>query len=143
MRRVATNYGVLSSTALAASLCVLAACGGDEGNEADRVGVASECTSDQACPEVTRGDARVQLSCIRDFKGGYCGIEGCQADDDCPDGSACVAHDDGSTYCFRICAEKLECNRHRTPENEANCSSSIDFTDATRDGKACVPPSSG
>jgi hypothetical protein len=143
MRLIVTKLRVLVITALTGSIQLLAGCGNDDGNAADRIGVAAECTSDEVCPEVARGDETIQLSCIRDFKGGYCGIRGCQADDDCPDGAACVNHDDGSSYCFRICAEKIECNRNRSPDNEANCSASIDFAEASRDDKACVPPSSG
>jgi hypothetical protein len=140
---MATKLRVLLVAAFMGSIPLSAGCGDDDGSVADRIGVAAECTSDEVCPQVERGDETIQLSCIRDFKGGYCGITDCQADDDCPDGSACVDHDDGNSYCFRICAEKLECNRNRTLENEANCSANIDFADATRDGKACVPPSSG
>jgi hypothetical protein len=123
---------------------MLAGCGDDDdGTAADRVGIAAECASDAECPEVRRGDETVQLRCLRAFRGGYCGIADCQQNDDCPDGSACVAHDDGSSYCFRVCAEKVECNRNRSLENEANCSSNIDFAEADTNGKACVPPSSG
>jgi hypothetical protein len=69
---------------------------------------------------------------------------GCTLDTDCPAGAACVMHDDGVNYCFRLCADKPECNRHRSLDNEANCSSSITFIDPARtEGKACVPPSSG
>ncbi len=119
-------------------------CGDDDGaTAADRIGVGAECANTEACPEVQFDDETVQLRCITEFKGGYCGIQGCQADADCPDGSACVSHDDGQSYCFRICAEKVECNRNRTSDNEANCSSSIEFVDPARSTKACVPPSSG
>lgn len=122
----------------------LAGCGDDDdGTAADRVGIAAECTADAECPEVRRGDETLQLTCLRAFKGGYCGIADCQQNDDCPEGSACVAHDDGNSYCFRLCVEKVECNRNRSLENEANCSASIDFTEANTNSKACVPPSSG
>jgi hypothetical protein len=74
---------------------------------------------------------------------GYCGVSACVADSDCPDGSACVQHVDGNQYCFRLCADKAECNRHRALDAEANCSASIEFVNASRTEKACVPPSSG
>jgi hypothetical protein len=121
-----------------------AGCGDDDGGTAaDRIGVGAECPNTEACPEVQIEDETVRLSCIAQFRGGYCGIQGCQGDADCPEGSACVNHDDGQSYCFRVCAEKIECNRNRKLENEANCSSNIEFTDAARSTKACVPPSSG
>jgi len=86
------------------------------------------------------------LECLTQFTGGYCGLEGCEGDADCPEGSACVTHDDGggdANYCFRLCQDKSECNRNRDEENEANCSANITFVDEPQDRKACVPPSSG
>ena len=123
---------------------MLAACGDDDGTAADRVGIAAECTSNDECPEAQRRllDDTVQLTCLPEFKGGYCGTSGCEEDQRCPDGSACVNHD-GASYCFRLCAEKAECNRNRSPENEANCSSNVDFRDVNTNSKVCVPPSSG
>ena len=59
----------------------------------------------------------------------------------CPAGSACVAHDDGKTYCFLICTDKPQCNLFRAVEVEANCSSSVTFIEGKTDVKACVPPS--
>ena len=54
-------------------------------------------------------------------------------------------HDDGKNYCFRLCADKPECNLYRSPDTEANCTSKVDYVAADKDttGKACVPPSSG
>ena len=125
---------------------IAAGCSGDEGTEADRIGVGAECTADpgadppSTCPVV---EMDIQLDCLTQFKGGYCGLEDCAGDADCPEGSACVAHTDGNNYCFRICQDKPECNRNRTPENESNCSANIDFVDDPQNRKACVPPSSG
>ena len=114
---------------------------GDDSTEADRIGVGAECTASAEC-ESPEG---FELICLAQFKGGYCGLEGCAGDDDCPDGSACVAHTDGKNYCFRDCTEggKTECNRNRSPDNESNCSANIVFVDDLGDRKACVPPSSG
>lgn len=118
------------------------ACGSDDETEADRFGVAAECTNTDDCLQDP-----VALTCIpaSTFKGGYCGIADCTLDTDCPDGARCVAHDDGTNYCFRVCADKLECNANRTPDNEANCSANITFADtgdtARAGDKACVPPS--
>lgn len=118
-------------------------CGDSGETEADRVGVGAECTDALECETP---DETVVLDCLTQFTGGYCGLEGCEGDDDCPEGSACVTHDDGSgaaNYCFRICRDKPECNRRRSEENEANCSSNVDFVEAKQERKACVPPSSG
>jgi hypothetical protein len=123
-------------------LCVTAfplqACGSDDDgglSEAQRHGVGAACTADADC---FVGDTK--LVCLP-FKGGYCGLEGCQASDECPAGSGCVTHDDGNNYCFLLCAEKIQCNSTRPVDIEANCSSNITFADDAKDSKACVPPS--
>ena len=117
-----------------AILFMLAACGDDE-SEADLLGIGAQCAATDEC------DVELGQSCLTNFKGGYCGEVGCLGDIDCPEDSACIAHDDGVNYCFRTCADKLECNANRDVENEANCSSSVTFTDGTMGRKACVPPS--
>ena len=108
--------------------------------EADRAGVGAECTEAAECESP---DEEFELDCLTQFKGGYCGLEGCEGDVDCPEGSACVTHTDGMNYCFRVCQDKPDCNRNRTAENEANCVGSIDFVDPRNERKACEPPSSG
>jgi hypothetical protein len=124
---------------VAIPLLALAGCGngdgGYPGTQADLLGVGAECRMSADCAQLD-GLAQTCLS----FKGGYCGIRGCASDLDCPSAAACVLHDDGETYCFRVCASKSECNVNRAPGNEANCSSSVDFVDPRSD-KACVPPS--
>jgi hypothetical protein len=131
-------YVFIAGTAL---MGLAAGCGNSDGEtEADRIGVGAECTDSGECESADEED---ELVCLTQFTGGYCGLEGCMGDDECPEGSACVAHDDGKNYCFRICQDKPECNRNRTPENESNCSANIDFVDDPQDRKACVPPSSG
>ena len=116
----------------------IAGCG-DNTTEADRIGVGGQCTDSAQCP----AEMEIELECLIQFKGGYCGLEGCEGDIDCPEGSACVIHDDGMNYCFRICRDKPECNYNRSLENESNCSANIVFAEAPQDRKACVPPSSG
>lgn len=116
--------------ALLLSSFALVACG-DE-SEADRRGVGASCTNNDDCTEAGQ-------SCLA-FKGGYCGVIGCVEDNDCPGGSLCVTHTDGVNYCFLVCSDKSDCNRNRTADIEANCSSSITFADQGS-GKACVPPS--
>lgn len=109
-----------------------AACGTD----ADALGIGAECAAAADCADDT-------FICITRFAGGYCGIDGCLSDADCPEASACVTDDGGTNYCARLCEDKVDCNANRTEEFEANCVGSITFVDADRDGKACEPPSSG
>ena len=110
-------------------------CGCGDGNEADRRGVGAECTLDDDCFEEDQ-------MCLTQFGGGYCGIPDCTSNLDCPEASACVAHDDGRNYCFRLCIDKPDCNVNRSLDNEANCVGSITFVEPT-EGKACEPPSDG
>jgi hypothetical protein len=113
----------------------------DDATEADRIGVGAQCASNDDC--LREGDGGINLACLRQFKGGYCGLENCMGNEDCPERSACVAHDDGTNYCFRICVDKPECNLNRDAANEANCSSNVTFVDPGTRVKTCVPPSSG
>jgi hypothetical protein len=110
----------------------LSACG----SNADSLGVGAQCGSDADCTTTTPPE-----HCLTNFKGGYCGLQGCVHDTDCPTDSACIMHTDGHNYCFRLCADKTDCNANRDPVNEANCESSITFVDGTMNRKACVPPS--
>lgn len=120
-------------------LCLIWACGDDDGTEADELGVGASCSSNDDC--LREGDGGVNLSCLKQFKGGYCGLEGCRSNEDCPESSACVAHDDGKNYCFRSCKDKAECNANRDADDEANCSSNVEYVDDKTSGKSCVPPS--
>jgi hypothetical protein len=117
---------------LLASL-VFAACGGDDG--ADSIGVGAQCTSNDECNQ----DDGMQ-TCLA-FNGGYCGLQGCMHDSDCPSASACIMHTDGINYCFRTCVDKPDCNANRDVENEANCSANVTFVDGANNRQACVPPS--
>lgn len=114
-------------------LCFGCGDGDDDGTEAQKRGLGAACAADSECSEAGQ-------RCLP-FKGGYCGLSGCAKNEDCPAGSACVAHDDGTNYCFLVCAEKIECNPQRPLELESNCSSNITFTDGKTSVKACVPPS--
>jgi hypothetical protein len=129
------SRAVRLAAVLASSVALLVACGGDDDTEADRLGVGAQCAGDEVC------DDTIDLTCLLQFKGGYCGAQGCAGDADCPEASACIAHDDGENYCFRICVDKPDCNENRDLENEANCSSNATFVDGTLGRKACVPPS--
>jgi hypothetical protein len=120
------------------------ACSDDDGGygtQADQIGVGAECRNDADCLQT--GDGGIVQQCLTEFKGGYCGLKACQADEECPYGSACVSHEDGQTYCFRICRDKGECNLNRSVDHESNCVSSVDFVEGANGSKACVPPSSG
>jgi hypothetical protein len=104
------------------------------GDDADDERIGAECTASSACENE-------ELTCLTQFKGGYCGSSGCTKNADCVDGSICVTQ--GTTnFCFRTCEDKEECNEHRTAENESNCSSNITRVEPGTQ-KACVPPSSG
>lgn len=123
------------------------ACGDDDANHADTIGIAATCATTSECPRVPSHSADggvVQLVCLTQFKGGYCGLPDCTTSADCPNQSICVLHDDGNTYCFRECLDKPECNANRPVDDEANCSSSFDFNEPMDDmgQKACIPPSS-
>jgi len=104
-----------------------------------RVAVGAECTASEECDVVDE----IELECLMQFKGGYCSLEDCTGDADCPEGSACVTNDDRKNYCYRLCQEKSDCNRNRSPENEANCTGSVTFVDSRNDRKACEPEWSG
>lgn len=119
-------------------LALLSAGCGDDSTEADRLGVGAECTASAECDTVDD----IELNCLTQFDGGYCGLEGCEGDQDCPEGSACVV-DGNEQYCFRTCVDKPDCNQNRSEEDEANCVGSIEFVDPRDGRKACEPPSSG
>ena len=107
--------------------------GGVGGSEAHKRGVGADCAKAEDCTEEGQ-------QCLP-FKGGYCGVKDCTADTDCPEGSACVTHDDQLNYCFLTCKDKPGCNIHRDPSQEANCSSSVEFVETDKGHKkACVPP---
>lgn len=146
--RKTLNRLVVVATAALPIGGVFVACGDDNNNgyatEADRWGVGAQCQTDADCARWNLPDAAIVLKCITGaFKGNYCGVKDCMSDLDCPEHSACVAHTDGVNYCFRICADKPECNLNRDLANEANCSSSVDYVSGMKGAKACVPPSSG
>jgi hypothetical protein len=127
-------WGALVVTAM------VVACGDDDGpppgSEADWHGVGAACSTDADCLE------EEGQRCLTDFSGGYCGIRDCTADEDCPQGSACVTHDDGVNYCFLLCIDKPDCNRNRPPSAESNCVGSITFVESNHNNdKACEPPS--
>lgn len=130
-----------------ALLFALVGCKNETRTTADQYGVGAICVQAADClqpdPPCDGGAGCFNQQCLTQFSGGYCGIQGCTANADCPVGSACVAHTDGQNYCFRTCGSKDECNVNRDAANEANCSSSVTFVEASTNTKACVPSSSG
>lgn len=117
--------------------------GGDP-TEADGVGIGAECATRENCQPSqsdSETDTEPELICLEQFKGGYCGLEACTLNEECPQGSVCVAHDDGQNYCFLRCTDKSQCNVNRSLDNESNCSANIEFVESETTGKACVPPS--
>jgi hypothetical protein len=117
--------------------------GGDGGTEADKLGVGAACVADEECDEkgaLGPDGEPIVLACLQDYKGGYCGLKGCSANDECPESSVCVSMEDGENYCFRRCLDKAECNANRPEEVWANCSSNVTFVEEDTEGKACVPP---
>jgi hypothetical protein len=116
----------------------LAGCDDDgNGSHAVSLGVGAACDDDEAC-----GEAQ---ACLTEFKGGMCGIADCTASSECPVGSVCVADPDLSrNFCLLTCKSKAECNVHRSVDEEANCSSSLNEVDAPdggeNDPKVCRPP---
>lgn len=119
---------------LVTALVCLAGC---SGGAADDFGIGAQCTANDQC------DGTSNQTCLAQFKGGYCGLEGCAHDSDCPTDSACIVHADAHNYCFRTCASKADCNANRDAVNEANCSATATFIDPVAGRKACVPPSGG
>jgi hypothetical protein len=128
MRSIRVLVGVLL-----AFIATTAACSSNSGSEAQQRGVGAGCASNADCTQPG-------LTCLP-FKGGYCGLQGCTKNADCPAGSACVTHTDGKNYCFLTCTDKTSCNTFRSADVEANCSSTATFVEPSTMGKACVPPS--
>jgi hypothetical protein len=122
------------SRLLYALLVICCGCGSSQ-SEANRRGIGAECGVTADCSEVGQ-------VCLTEFKGGYCGVSGCLHDTDCPQGSACVT-DNQVNYCFLVCAQKSDCNLHRSVDNESDCTSSLTFIDGTMNRKVCRPPDSG
>jgi hypothetical protein len=134
---------LIAGGALAMFVSSLSGCSDDDNgpmlSQAQQTGVGAACRVDTDCAQP---DAQAPpLKCLA-FKGGYCGLEGCTRLEDCPLGSACVAHENGTNYCFLICNDKPQCNPTRPLDAQSNCSANITFVGGGSSGsKACVPPS--
>src|SRR4051812_32979386 len=94
MRSAVVGLGVVAALWTAALAC--------GGKAADRFLIGAECSDAGQCQNAA-------LTCLSEFKGGYCGAKGCTQDSDCLEGSLCVSYQ-GASYCFRACVDKPECN---------------------------------
>lgn len=130
------NHNTLLIPALILAGLAFAFCGDDDGANERLIG--AECAVAADCDD--NNDDTAPLDCLTEFSGGYCGDASCIATNDCPDGSACVDYE-GTNYCFLTCRDKADCNKNRSADNEANCSSNYPPVDVT--SKVCIPPSSG
>ena len=64
--------------------------------------VGDSCETSTECPSGAICDVTAP--------GGYCTIDGCDAES-CPDGSVCVEFDDENTFCMEYCESDSECRR--------------------------------
>ena len=141
MKKPSTQLKLLLAGAIIAifSIIVFSNCGSGlctGGSEASALGIGGSCQTTDDCTMCYDDD---DVSCLTNFRGGYCGAVNCTGDADCPDSSICVKHTDNVNYCFLICTDKEECNVYRDADNEANCASNIIRVSGSSH-KACVPP---
>lgn len=115
-------FGLLGLSLLVATSI---ACGG-----APKLEVGAPCTKSAEC------NSENKLTCLSNFVGGYCGVEGCTSNSGCPAGSICISHNNGKKYCFKACKEKDECS------SNASCTGNVIFVDGAQGDKACVPTNS-
>ncbi len=109
--------------------------GGGSNNR--KVCVPGNCGLGAACE--TDADCDGDLTCLSDFSGGYCGVEGCAADADCPENSACVEHSNGTNYCFAICKSDVDCSFCRFDGAAESCTADVTFVEPG-DLSVCPPP---
>jgi hypothetical protein len=83
-------------------------------------GAGAACAADDECP----GD----LTCLRDFAGGYCGIRGCNTNGDCPGNSVCVAGATGN-LCMASCARDGDCSLCRGELFATACEANVDLAE--------------
>lgn len=93
-------------------------------------GVGADCGSADDCT----GD----LECTLDLLGGYCSKTGCELNADCPEGSLCVDHSDGSSYCMKSCEAETDCTFCRGADVFATCSDEVTFMEADTTGSVCI-----
>ncbi len=76
-------------------------------------GVGADCATDDDCT----GD----LTCLKTFAGGYCGVADCTGDADCPADSVCVDEGDGVQVCLRTCERASDCSFCRDASVAGDC----------------------
>ena len=94
-------------------------------------GVGAACGSDADCDP--------NLTCLGHVDGGYCGVDDCSSNADCPVDSLCVT-DGKVNYCARTCAANPDCSFCRDPSVAAACVSDAEFVEAGTSGTVCVVP---
>lgn len=134
---------VLALAVVASSLGL--ACSDDDPTptEAEQLELGAHCMNDAQCDLRAEGvDSEFRPICLDGFEGGSCGLLRCGMHDECPEGSACIGHDDGFNYCFALCDETADCNRHRADDVAAVCMEGMRSIGPDL-GTVCVPPMSG
>ena len=64
---------------IAIIILIIAACSDDKPNTAvDKIGIGGECVESADCITDT-------LTCLVEFKNGYCGLQGCAKNEECPE----------------------------------------------------------
>lgn len=138
-RLVVARFAIPLLAGLLASACNA----DDDRSEAERVGLGGGCQVDANCTQ-RAGDAAegYDLTCFVDFDGGLCGIDQCDSGADCPEGSACVLHDNGQNHCFRLCSSDDECNVNRNADVPASCTTNAQFlqNEGVEGDSVCIPP---
>ena len=119
-----------------AALVLFSGCDDSSSTEADRIGVGAECSEAAECESA---DEDITLTCLTEFAGGYCGLEGCEGDVDCPEGSACIAYDDGNHYCFASVSKSQSAIKTEPPKTKRIAlRTSISWTSARSVRPACL-----
>jgi hypothetical protein len=115
-------------------------CRSSGGGKANRkVCVPGDCGAGAAC--AADADCTGGLTCLSNFKGGYCGKGDCAVNADCGAASACVKAADGKNYCFKTCQAASDCSFCRNAGYYATCSDGVVFAEDGTTGSVCVPPS--
>ena len=105
------------------------------GSDNRKICVPGDCDVGEACSG--DADCATGLSCATGFQGGYCTVQGCTINTDCPANSVCVARD-GVNYCMRSCTADNDCGFCRPLGMRLTCTA--DVTDVMgMTGGACAP----
>ena len=112
-------------------------CRSSGGGAANRkVCVPGDCEVGADCVETS--DCTGDLTCVTDFKGGYCTQTGCAADSECPTGSVCVDNGGDENICLRTCNAASDCSFCRAAGFHAACESEVATVEGNTEA-VCVP----